>query len=264
MLRAEIPSVAQLAERSGVNRTHLYTLWQAEGSSSLDTVRRVARALRVSLAALVGDEPPPPSPAYPGDVRAVADRLSENPVAARHLLRVMDALAPAAPPQLDARDSPNALRIFGLDPVDGRVQKRRGKVVPLDPRRVVPRGRAAANPGGGAINDDADAPEREIPQHYWEIGARLVFKAEGDSMRDAGITHRDLLFVRPETDAAAAHGRIVVCAVGAAEFVKRLFIEDDVIRLESANERYSPMVVGESGGFRLIGVVVGRSGYVPE
>jgi transcriptional regulator with XRE-family HTH domain len=144
----------------------------------------------------------------------------------------------------------------------GKVSRRRGVTVPADPKRVTKRYRAAATPDRETFHDDDDAPEREIPAHYAGLGAKHVFKAEGDSMIGVGITDRDILFVRPESDARAANGKVVVCRVAGSEYVKILQIKRGRIHLFSANERYGPREVDEEiDNFELIGVVVGRSGY---
>jgi transcriptional regulator with XRE-family HTH domain len=144
----------------------------------------------------------------------------------------------------------------------GKLSRRRAITVPSDPKRVAKRYRAAATPDRAIYHDDDDAPEREIPAHYAGLGAKHVFKAEGDSMTGIGITDRDILFVRPESDVRAAHGKVVVCRVAGSEYVKILTINRGRIHLISANERYGPRIVDEDvDNFELIGVVVGRSGY---
>jgi transcriptional regulator with XRE-family HTH domain len=146
--------------------------------------------------------------------------------------------------------------------LSGRLSRRRGVTLPPDPKRVAKRYRAAATPDRETFHDDDDAPEREIPVHYVTLGAKHVFKAEGDSMIDIGITDRDILFVRPESDPGAANGKVVVCRVAGSEYVKILKINRGRIHLISANQRYGPRVVDEEAdNFELIGVVVGRSGY---
>jgi transcriptional regulator with XRE-family HTH domain len=144
----------------------------------------------------------------------------------------------------------------------GKVSRRRGVSVPSDPKRLAKRYRAAATPDRETFHNDDDVPEREIPAHYAGLGAKHVFKAEGDSMTGIGITDRDILFVRPESDPRAANGKVVVCRVAGSEYVKLLQIKRGRIHLVSANERYEPRVVDEDvDHFELIGVVVGRSGY---
>jgi SOS-response transcriptional repressor LexA len=89
-------------------------------------------------------------------------------------------------------------------------------------------------------------------------GARLVCKAVGDSMIEAGILDGDLLYVRPVRGLRDAAGKVVVCSVGDATYVKQLEIKAGRIRLLSRNAAFAPIDVDDD--FELIGVVVGRSG----
>ena len=85
----------------------------------------------------------------------------------------------------------------------GNAQPRRAKVAQFDAKRTAKRLPVAA--GTRETYTDGDVPEREIPSHYYELGARLVFRTDGDSMMPGFLDH-DLLFVRSETDPAKATG----------------------------------------------------------
>jgi transcriptional regulator with XRE-family HTH domain len=109
----------------------------------------------------------------------------------------------------------------------------------------------------------AGAPGVEIPRSYANRGARVVYEAAGDSMIGAGIAERDLLFVKPLRATREAVGRVVVCRIDGAEFIRVLDVRGGRIRLLSRNERYPPIELAEgSERFELVGVVVGRTGAV--
>lgn len=109
----------------------------------------------------------------------------------------------------------------------------------------------------------AGAPGIEIPRAYANRGARLVFEAAGDSMIGAGIADRDLLFVKPLRSTREAAGRVVVCRIDGAEYVKVLDVRGGRIRLLSRNDRYPPVELTDgSQRFELVGVVIGRIGAV--
>lgn len=97
-----------------------------------------------------------------------------------------------------------------------------------------------------------------IPREYAARGATLVFRAHGDSMRDAGIVNGDRLYVRPVGDVRQAIDEVVVCRVDSDLYVRRLKIDGRRIRLVSANG--AVLVDEKSGGFALLGIVIGRAG----
>ncbi len=117
--------------------------------------------------------------------------------------------------------------------------------------------RRTVRPESNAI---AVTANREIPRAFAAAGARLIYEAAGDSMIGAAIADRDLLFVKPTNNIREASRKIVVCRLGADEYVKHLDVRNGHIRLLSRNERHGPIEVGAGDEFELIGIVVGRAG----
>lgn len=103
------------------------------------------------------------------------------------------------------------------------------------------------------------ARRRAIPASFTRAGARLVYQATDDSLRDIGIVDGDLLYVAPATDLDAADGQLIVCDVTGEPFAKILDAKGDRLRLLSRNERYAPRIVVRHE-LELIGTVVGRMG----
>lgn len=99
----------------------------------------------------------------------------------------------------------------------------------------------------------------QIPRQEQMRGARLVFRAIGTSMADAGIAEGDLVFVKPIREIHSADGALVVCRLDAAEYLKQLELRGSCVRLLSRNERYTPIDVGDDDDFSLIGIVVGHA-----
>lgn len=92
-----IKSVAALAERAGLHRSHVYTVFQSDGAATLDTLRSLARALHSKVAVIIEEEPlaelgTPYEKSE--DVRAVADLLYSQPIAARHFANALRAVLP--------------------------------------------------------------------------------------------------------------------------------------------------------------------------
>src|SRR5688572_4654376 len=78
-------------------------------------------------------------------------------------------------------------------------------------QRSARRGRAtpvSATDWRESFGDRREEREVEIPQQFVERGARLVFRAEGDSMTGEHIADGDLLYVIEEPDPRHARGRI--------------------------------------------------------
>ncbi len=83
----------------------------------------------------------------------------------------------------------------------------------------------------------------DIPRAYAVRGARLAYEAAGDSMIGAGIADRDLLFVKPTRSTREAAGRVVVCRVDTAEYVRVFDVRGGRVRLLSRNDP-SPSSIG--------------------
>jgi SOS-response transcriptional repressor LexA len=109
-------------------------------------------------------------------------------------------------------------------------------------------------------NAVAVSANREIPRAFASIGARLIYEAAGDSMIGAAIADRDLLFVKPTNSIREASRKVVICRLGADEYVKHLDVRNGHIRLLSRNDRHGPIEIRDGDDFELIGIVVGRAG----
>lgn len=96
-------------------------------------------------------------------------------------------------------------------------------------------------------------------------GATLTLRALGDSMTGDGILSGDTLYATTtrRTPAGYALGKIIVCRIGDAVFVKRLTSRRRRHFLLSANPRYRAIEVDpEDRSFTILGIVVGRAGAV--
>ena len=111
-------------------------------------------------------------------------------------------------------------------------------------------GRVSAGPGmlaEGNVEDYVEVPGM--------IGGRdgdFVLEVRGESMKDAGIVDGDWVVVRPQP--VADDGEIVVALLGEDATVKRLFREEDHIRLQPENEEMEPIRTTDA---ELVGRVIG-------
>jgi repressor LexA len=79
----------------------------------------------------------------------------------------------------------------------------------------------------------------EIPDVIGGEDGDYILRVRGESMKDGGIFDGDYAVVRPSDD--AEDGEIVVALVGDEATVKRIFREDDHIRLQPENEAMDPI-----------------------
>jgi SOS-response transcriptional repressor LexA len=121
----------------------------------------------------------------------------------------------------------------------------------------------AAGHGAELFSQDEEEERlREIPEHYYDLGVRMVLRAVGTSLIGRGIVDRDLLFIKPTP--LPETGQVIVCRVNAYGFVKIFERAERTVRLISANPLFEPIEVDpDVDDFQCFGVVVGRSGYVP-
>ncbi len=78
----------------------------------------------------------------------------------------------------------------------------------------------------------------------------------GESMKDVGILHGDLVLVKPQPDANS--GEIVVAMVEGEATVKRLIKKRKRIVLQPENDAFAPIIMtGKNGVLEIVGKVVG-------
>lgn len=95
-----------------------------------------------------------------------------------------------------------------------------------------------------------------VDESFLPSGETFTLRVVGDSMIDAGIYDGDLVLVKKQDDAEP--GDIVVAVIGEEATVKRYFPERGIVRLQPANERYTPIMVdADAPGFYIAGKVVG-------
>jgi DNA polymerase V len=83
--------------------------------------------------------------------------------------------------------------------------------------------------------------------------ATFFVRVSGESMKEAGINHGDILVVDRSLEATS--GRIVIAIVNGELTVKR-FIQDSVsCQLVAANPDYPPVAITDETDFRVWGVV---------
>src|SRR5690606_14092841 len=116
-------------------------------------------------------------------------------------------------------------------------------------------GRVAA---GGPIGSGADAGSDDtlaIDRGLFRPSPDYLLRVEGDSMRDEGILHGDLVGV--QRTALARSGQIVVARIDEEITIKRLETSAQGIRLLPCNAGYAPIVVPADADFAVEGLYCG-------
>ena len=78
----------------------------------------------------------------------------------------------------------------------------------------------------------------------YEPGELFALRVSGTSMLYAGILDKDIVIVRKTP--AAENGDIVVALIGDEATVKRIYFEEDHIRLQPENDAFEPIIVKEA------------------
>jgi repressor LexA len=97
-----------------------------------------------------------------------------------------------------------------------------------------------------------------VDQALFHPRADFLLRVHGESMRDAGILHRDILAVH--RTAEAANGQIVVARLSDEATVKFYRRQGPRLRLEPANPDFAPIQIDlRTQPWRIEGIVVGIS-----
>lgn len=111
-------------------------------------------------------------------------------------------------------------------------------------------GRVSAGPGILAEENIEDYVE--VPEMIGGRDGDYVLEVRGESMKNAGIMDGDWVVVRPAED--ADDGQIVVALLEDEATVKRIFREEDHLRLQPENDAMEPIRTTEA---ELLGRVIG-------
>lgn len=160
--------------------------------------------------------------------------------------------------------SPNAVTDhLGLLEKKGYLRRRAGlsRGIELAGSRVFSRSEVVEVPILGRIAAGAPLLAEENIEGYLKLDQTLIrgdgyflLRVEGDSMKDAGIYHRDLVLVKKEP--AAEPGEIVAAYWNHEATVKYFWPGPKGIELRPANEAYRPLWIDEQEtDFRILGKV---------
>lgn len=106
------------------------------------------------------------------------------------------------------------------------------------------------SPADDHLEDRIDL-NRELIKHK---DATFFGRVEGDSMKNAGIEHGDLLIIDKSLE--PRNGKIAVCFIDGEFTVKRIKVENEVVWLIAENEKYKPIKVTKDNDLVIWGIVV--------
>lgn len=81
----------------------------------------------------------------------------------------------------------------------------------------------------------------------------LAFQVAGDSMEPM-YKDGEIVFVKHDTD--VRNGQIGVVTIGDEAFIKKMYIEDDCLRLVSLNKKYDDIVAKQDDDVKVVGRVI--------
>lgn len=111
----------------------------------------------------------------------------------------------------------------------------------------------AVSAGTGEFLTDETCEEIELPIEQIPDEADFCLSINGDSMEP--IFHdNDYVFIKRQSEIYS--GNIGVVIVNGESFLKRIWFENNNIRLESFNKKYKDIIITENDEFRIVGKVV--------
>lgn len=282
-VRAGIPTQVALAKRAGLDEGFVSQLESGTVRSfpKLETLQKLARVMRCSVSQLIGETSiPEPTLVDEPDIRDLLKNLESVPVDLRkqlsprlgwfaERLREREAESTAlVPVPRDTRltitfeEEEKEMSDEEIEHVSAAlsnvVEFRRGRRWKAREVPLV----GVVSIGRGIEIQEHYEKLRQIPDFYWDAGARAAVKAVGVSMWDMGITHNDLLYFRPAE--TAQHEDTILFTLNGKAYCKEFHYRGDKITLQSAHPGYEPMTVAADDDFRIFGIVVGRSGIPPK
>jgi len=126
----------------------------------------------------------------------------------------------------------------GLPLVADKVKERTGIYNPIALTMVPIVGRISCGSGVLAY-EDVEGYE-PIPDEWLSSGEHFCLRAKGDSMIGARIHEGDLLLIREQPE--VENGEIAVVLIGDEAILKRVYLNNNKLILQSENPNYSPIL----------------------
>ena len=99
----------------------------------------------------------------------------------------------------------------------------------------------------------------EVPPGMMGRGETFALRVKGESMRDEGILHGDLVIVQKQS--TARNGQTVIALVNNEATIKTYYRKGAIVELRPANDAMKPIIVKPADSFRITGLVIGVIRY---
>ncbi|HEX8618615.1 MAG TPA: LexA family transcriptional regulator [Thermoanaerobaculia bacterium] len=212
----------KVAERAGMKPAKLTKILSGRQAVTVGDFIAIARAIDRDPSHLISDK----------DVVVELGQMQSAHRAAQEVERILASLLPKP-----------AFRGAGAS----FLPKRKPMVRPI---------RAAAS-SNVELLPESEAKTVRVPRDASVRGAKLVARVIGDSMDGAGgFRDGQLVFLRPTQSRRTATGKIVVCRLDDAIYLKQLTGTGRSVTLVSINPTHDPIVVDEANRIEIYGIVV--------
>lgn len=105
--------------------------------------------------------------------------------------------------------------------------------------------------GNGVIAYEDILGYEDIPKSWLNGGEYITIQAKGDSMINARIHDGDLLLIRIQEE--VENGEIAAVWIEGEAVLKRVYITDNTLILQSENPKYQPIIVTSDKKVQIIG-----------
>lgn len=144
-----------------------------------------------------------------------------------------------------AQKLPNAasiekISLFFQIPSSALFEEGNGQYVSLERLVHVPVAGKVSCGNGTMVIEEIEAYEA-TPEQWLQGGSYFYLRAQGDSMINARISDGDLLLLREQRE--IENGEIAAVLINDKLYLKRVYIQEGTMVLQSENSDYSPIVV---------------------
>ena len=188
------------------------------------------------------------------DFIAIARAIDRDP---SHLISDKDVVVELGPLQSAHRAAQETERILASLLPKTVFRTPGAPLLPKPKRPATARPIRAAASSNVELLPESEAKAVRIPRDASLRGAKLVARAIGDSMEGPGGFHDgQLVFLLPTRSRRAATGKIVVCRVDDAIYLKQLTGTGRGAMLVSINRAHEPIEVDDANRIQIYGIVV--------